>query len=350
MKNLLLAYLLFPISSQCYSQLETFLGAPHHMMTSDFLGADFTISNVTYSGSIYAIGSFDGLNSNVGVRNGIILTTGTVIGNADGPVGPNNETNAGIDNQYSASTILSQTSGGVQTYNAASLEFDFIPSNDTFRLKYVFGSEEYPEFAPPNNSSYNDIFGIFISGPGIVGMPNIAKLPNGAVVSINTVNTIANSSFYNPNGDGLTSPQIDSPYYIQYDGFTDVLEASYPVQIGFSYHITIAIADAGDGIFDSGIFLESCESCAFYANTNELSTEETILIWPNPAADQIKIKNGTENEVEVEILDLRGQLINKLKIQSGILELDSEFLPNGIYLFRVNSNISSHTERVVIKH
>ena len=96
---------------------------------------------------------------------------------------------AGVDNNIGGSALLSGLIGSTQTYNAAILEFDFIPYSDTVRFKYVFGSDEYPEFAPPNNSGFNDVFGFFISGPGIPGIQNIAQLPNGGgVVSINNVN------------------------------------------------------------------------------------------------------------------------------------------------------------------
>jgi hypothetical protein len=153
--------------------------------------------------------------------------------------------------------LLTQAIQGTQTYNAAILEFDFIPYADTVRFKYVFGSDEYPEFAPPNNTTYNDVFGFFISGPGITGFQNIAKLPNGAVVSINNVNTITNPFYFVNNGDGNTAPYNQSPQYIQYDGFTKVLEAISQVQCGQTYHLILAIADVGDGQWDSGIFLEA---------------------------------------------------------------------------------------------
>ncbi len=239
-------------------QLVTTPGpAPTSLVQNVLLGSGVTVSNIMYNGSPGAISEFTATGTNLGIANGIVLTTGTVSNNGSGPQGPNNQTNSGIDNSFGGSGLLSTIIGGTQTFNAAVLEFDFVPYSDTVRFKYVFGSEEYPEFAPPNNVSYNDVFGFFISGPGIVGNPNIAKLPNGAIVSINNVNPITNSSFYNANGDGNSSPQNGSPYYIQYDGFTDVLEAVSKVQCGQTYHLIIAVADVGDGIFDSGIFLEA---------------------------------------------------------------------------------------------
>jgi gliding motility-associated-like protein len=249
----------FFLCLQAIGQLTTVPGgSPVTIVQNTLLGAGVTVSNIMYNGSPSALGTFNASGTNLGITSGVVMTTGTVINNGAGPHGPNNQSNSGVDNSAGGSNLLSGLIGGIQTYNASILEFDFIPYSDTVRFKYVFGSEEYPEFAPPNNSSYNDVFGFFITGPGIPLPPqNIAKLPSGAIVSINNVNPVTNSSYYNANGDGSSAPQNGSPFYIQYDGFTDVLEAVSKVQCGQTYHLILAIADVGDGIFDSGIFLEA---------------------------------------------------------------------------------------------
>jgi gliding motility-associated-like protein len=230
---------------------------PQGLVQNVLLGNGVTVSNVTYNGSAVAIAQFTAANTTLGINSGIVMTTGTTLPNGDGPHGPNDASGAGVDNNMGGFNLLSQAINGTQTYNAAILEFDFIPYADTVRFKYVFGSDEYPEFAPPNNTTYNDVFGFFISGPGITGNQNIAKLPNGAVVSINNVNTQTNPFYFVNNGDGNTAPYNQSAQYIQYDGFTKVLEAVSKVQCGQTYHLIIAIADVGDGQWDSGIFLEA---------------------------------------------------------------------------------------------
>jgi gliding motility-associated-like protein len=230
---------------------------PQGLVQNILLGNGVTVSNVTYNGSPVAIGQFTAANTNLGISSGIVMTTGTTLPNGDGPQGPNDQPSSGVDNNMGGFPLLSQAIGGTQTYNAAILEFDFVPYADTVRFKYVFGSDEYPEFAPPNNTTYNDVFGFFISGPGISGFQNIAKLPNGAVVSINNVNAITNPFYFVNNGDGNSAPYNQSTQYIQYDGFTKVLEAVSQVQCGQTYHLIIAIADVGDGQWDSGIFLEA---------------------------------------------------------------------------------------------
>lgn len=207
------------------------------------LGSGVTVSNITFTGDSGAIGFFNGINSNVGLDSGIVLTTGNI---ASVP-GPNNAGSSGIDNGTSGDADLDQLSSA-STHNAAILEFDFVPTAEKLKFKYVFGSEEYMEFV---NSGYNDVFGFFISGPGITGKPNIALIPGTSTpVTIDNVNNFVNSTYYydNENPIGLT---------VQYDGFTVVMIAEIDVLACQTYHIKLAVADAGDGILDSGVFLEA---------------------------------------------------------------------------------------------
>gem|GEM_PF-144863 len=254
MRFLISLYLLFPLLSM--AQLVTSTSqSPSGLVQNVLLGPGVTVSNISYTGSPQAIGFFNGSATNVGLGEGIILTTGTVNNTGDGPHGPNNSSNSGFNNNTGGYGRLSALVGGTQTFNATVLEFDFIPYSDTVRFSYVFGSEEYPEYV---GSQYNDVFAFFISGPGIPGgSQNIARLPDQTPVTINNVNSGSNSGYYNFNGTGSEGPYNANPFYIQYDGFTDVLEAVSRVQCGQTYHLSIAIADVGDGIYDSGIFLKA---------------------------------------------------------------------------------------------
>ncbi len=228
--------------------------SPTGLVQNVLLGPGVTVSNISYNGAAVAIGSFDGSNCNVGLASGIIMTTGTVLAGPNGPHGPNNQENSGLDNGTPGFGLLSNIVGNTPTHNAAILEFDFVPYSDTVSFNYVFGSEEYPEYV---GTAFNDVFAFFISGPGIAGLQNIAKLPNGTDVTINNVNAGINAPFFVDNGNGSVGPENSSPFYIQYDGFTKVLTASSEVQCGQTYHLVIAIADVQDGIFDSGIFIEA---------------------------------------------------------------------------------------------
>ncbi len=284
-----------------FGQLVTSPGSsPASLVQNVLLGPGVTVSNISYNGSAGAISSFTANGSNLGITSGIVMTTGTIYNNGSGPQGPNNQANSGVDNQAGGSGLLANITGGASTFNAATLEFDFIPYSDTVRFRYVFGSEEYPEYAPPNNSDYNDVFGFFIAGPGITGLQNIARLPTGSIVSINNVNQVTNTSYYNNNGNGSSSPQNGSAFYIQYDGFTDVLEAVARVQCGQTYHLILAIADVGDPIYDSGIFLEanSLTSKVPVEITYDLSAQnyaDPDLMSEGCVSTTVTLERGTNN-------------------------------------------------------
>lgn len=266
----LLLFILSFIPFLFFGQLTTNTSmSPLALIQNVLLGKGVTISNVKYTGHPQAIGQFNASGTNLEITDGIVITTGTVLNNGNGPHGPNDKEGSGYDNGRGGSALLSGLVGG-QTYNAATLEFDFKAVGDEVSFRYVFGSEEYLEYV---GTDFNDVFGLFISGPGISGNQNIARLPNNTVVSINNVNNTSNSAYYVYNGDGTNSPYNSSNQYIQYDGFTKALVARSAVQCGKTYHLTIAIADVGDPILDSGIFLEaqSLQSNAPYSSDFSIS-------------------------------------------------------------------------------
>lgn len=224
------------------------------------LGGGVTVSNITFNGqpadqTNIQIGSFDGTASNVGLPLGLTLSSGD-IGVA---LGPNTDGAATLGTPGGPSDADLDLASNSNTFDRAVLEFDFVPAGDSLRFNYVFGSEEYLEWV---SAGFNDVFGFFLSGPGISGpysnnAANIALVPGTSQpVSIDNVNDVANPAFYVDNGDGFTAPFNTDPQYIQFDGFTVPLTARALVQCGQPYHIKIAIADAGDPILDSSVFLE----------------------------------------------------------------------------------------------
>lgn len=219
------------------------------------VSSGITIRNVIFRGDTSAIGIFNAENTNLGIDSGIIISTGNVY-NAIGPSSINANTVASGTGDGDLNSILPQ---GI-TKDAASLQFEFSPASNTVKFKIVFASEEYPEFV---QEPFNDIFGIFLSGPGITGKENIANLPGTSTpISIKSINTTVNSNLYIDNSTGVN---------IAYDGFTTVIEIVAenltPCQ---AYVIKFAIADVEDQAYDSGIFIEALSF------KSETSTDATI--------------------------------------------------------------------------
>jgi len=227
---------------------------PQQLVQNILIGTGVTVSNVSFTGSASAIGEFDATNTVLTINSGVLISTG----NAVDAVGPNNTGSSGTDLSQAGDALLTAISGNT-TFDAAILEFDFVPTSDTVKFNYCFGSEEYLEFV---NMGVNDAFGFFISGPNPAGgnytSQNIALIPGTAIpVTIDDLNNLSNSAYYIDNGDGFTAPYNASNTYIQYDGYTVPLTAIAPVVPCQTYHIRLAIADGGDGVYDSGVFLEA---------------------------------------------------------------------------------------------
>jgi RHS repeat-associated protein len=258
-----LIFAVFLLGSRSYGQQLTVVEAAdatqvQTMVNGVLLGKGVTVSNITYSGNFSSIGSFTSSGSTIGLNNGLLLSTGK----ATDASGPNDVPNFGGTAQGTAgdadlSTVINGT-----TFDASVLEFDFVPSGNKVRFRYVFASEEYPDYVC---STVNDVFAFFVSRPGIAGKTNIAMV-NGFPVSINTVNCGPGTApEVNPVNcaANLCSLYVDNSESavpvssVQYDGHTVVLIAEMDVIPCAVYHIKMAIADAGDNKFDSGVFLEA---------------------------------------------------------------------------------------------
>ena len=261
-----------------FSQIEVeptgVLFTPESLITNVFLGEGVEVTNISYDGDDLAVGYFtNGLND-VGIDRGIVMTSGfaTTAATANTGGGTGNNNNGGNN----CPDLQAIASGNL--FNVAKYEISFIPTADTLRFKYVFASEEYPEYACTN---FNDVFGFFLSGPNPSGGnyigENIALVPDlsdpsgltftDLPVAINYVNpgvpgsaggtvencsppngSLAYSAYYNDNSGSTT---------LTYDGYLDVFIAQAIVIPCQEYTIKLAVSDVGDGIFDTGVFLEA---------------------------------------------------------------------------------------------
>lgn len=212
-------------------------------------GPGIVISNPSYTGVASASGTFTGgLSAGIGIDSGVILTSG----DASDAVGPNSAINTQTNNGQAGDPDLDALIPGFATHDAVILEFDFTTTSGDLFFNYVFGSEEYNEWV---GTAYNDVFGFFVDPAGPPPQVNIALIPGTSTpVSINNVNLGSNPAFYINNDVGT--------YNIEYDGFTKVLSAQFLGLGPGTHHIKLAIADAGDFILDSAVFLESASFTA----------------------------------------------------------------------------------------
>ncbi len=226
------------------------------LVTNVLIGGDcFDVSKITSKGHQNSRGTFASGSASINIAQGIVLATGPV----DALPGPNFYQNAssGFGTNTADDPHLSTLTGGINQFDVSIIEFDFKPTANMVQFDFVFGSEEYCEYV---NTIYNDVFGFFISGPGIFGTKNLAVLPGtNTPVAINEVNHLKNTAYYRNNnsyGTCLNVP-VTNMTDIELDGYTTVLTAIANVIPCETYHIKLAIADVGDANYSSAVFLRA---------------------------------------------------------------------------------------------
>jgi predicted ribosomally synthesized peptide with SipW-like signal peptide len=234
-------------------------------LAESLVGQDsaLTITSATYTGAGAAAGTFSGGNSLFGIDDGIILSSGAAENIEESAGGPdNNDDGITLDNDEPGdSDLLSLAQANedpditTSTNDACVLEFDFeVPEGeDQVFFNFVFGSDEYNEYAPGGaNQLFNDVFGFFINPDSGSAQETNAATINGDPVSINTINQVTNTDLYNNNDPSDTN----TPFATEADGFSDVLEVQADVNPGETNTFKLAIADANDFILDTWVLIE----------------------------------------------------------------------------------------------
>lgn len=237
---------------------------PEQYVNDVLLGTGVEATNVVFTGSPVQIGEITGFDpAEFPIEAGLILSTEVANNPAnvdDGCVDEFIDDNLEVSGDNDLLTIANSVppligqSFSVSSVNdVCAIEFDFVATGDTIRFNYVFGSDEYLAWI---NSQYNDIFGFFLSGPGINGpytdnAINLAEVPGSdpqLAITISSVNNVTNSAYYvdNPGNDILCQ-----------NGYTVKLTAESEVECGETYHIRLAIADGSDTALESIVILES---------------------------------------------------------------------------------------------
>lgn len=219
-------------------------------LANNIVGSGASVTSATLNCPNGAIGTFSGgTSANIGLTAGVVLTTGTAVGiKTDADNGWFDANLISVDN-FGAGLSSLQTIAGDPTFDACYLDVVLNPICNQIKVKYVFASEEYLDYV---NAGVNDAFAFFVSGPNPTGgnytNKNIALVPGTATpVTINTINNMTNSTYYIDNSNNTS---------MGYDGMTKPLTASLNVVPCSTYTFRFAIADGGDGIYDSGVFLE----------------------------------------------------------------------------------------------
>ncbi|MBO9471916.1 choice-of-anchor L domain-containing protein [Shimia sp. R10_1] len=231
-----------------FSDLQTELGLSSLSdVAAKILDAqvDADISNVTYTGSgeaAFFIPSVD-VDGFVPLGEGFFLSSGGLPG--DSNTQPEFSVEHGEPGDSDLDAVATSAFGGAgATQDASVLEFNLNvmdPNTDGISFDLVFGSEEFPEYS---SSSFVDVAAVFVNGQ------NVALFNDDPTTPLSVIDkNLINENFIDNTGGAFP---------IEWDGFSQVLTVRAALDAGENT-IKIGVADTGDGVLDSGLFVTNIE-------------------------------------------------------------------------------------------
>lgn len=281
-------------------------------LAESIFGPGVTVQGASYTGDNRSAGLFSQGNSVPNTAtpgdSGVILSTGRIsnfFSNAGSNpnIRSNTSTNTqGVNNDAAFNALV-----GTRTFDAAWLDVDFTPTGDTLTMRFVFASEEYPEFS---NSIYNDAVGVWLNGT-----PATLTVGDGST-SVGNVNQIDNLNLYKDNtGDAFST---------EMDGFTVTMSLTLQVVPNVVNSIRIGIADLADSSYDSNLLI-----AADSLQTQLVATDDTIRLDPFTS----RVLDVLGNDVSAT-----GATLSIIEINGTPVQPNGEvLLPNGQRV-RLNSD------------
>lgn len=214
-------------------------------LLSSLLGSGITASNVVLlsnqngGATRTSTGTFTDSSvgdAGVGIASGIVFSTGGV---EQAPLA--RATTASTSFLAGSDTDLAAAIPGTY-FDATSLRFDFTATGDRLSVNYVFASDEI-------FGGVADAFTFLVKDltAGETTFRNIALLPGTTTpVSVGNIGPSTNSEFYRANSGTINTV---------YNGLSTVLTAETDLVVGHTYQFKLVIADRGDQVVDTAVFL-----------------------------------------------------------------------------------------------
>ncbi|HQX03187.1 MAG TPA: choice-of-anchor L domain-containing protein [Flavobacterium sp.] len=316
------------------------------------------VSNITVSGWAFTNGNsygyFNRGTSTFPFQDGVIIATGRALS----AIGPNSSLLSEGPTNWPGDIDLQQAINETNTINATVIEFDFLPFANKVSFDYIFSSEQYLSNPNSNQCSYSDGFAFLLKEVGSQDQyTNLAVVPGTAIpVKVPTVR-----------GAGTICPPANEAYFdafngiehpTNYNGQTKILKAESLVTPGVLYHIKLVIADQGNNLYDSAIFLGGGSFTVetelgddrLIANGNPLCENETLTLdatTPNAVGykwyrNNVLINNETNQTYTVNSFGVyKVEVVFNTTCSSFgeiVIEYSSNPIPNDVNLTQCDSD------------
>ena len=221
-----------------------FLNLPGLVVNS----ASLSTGALTAGSSLFQTATYTNLAGTYGLpASGIALSTGNVNDYATGPnTSGSKSTGFGPSNSGQPATVgqnalLQPITGQGAHFDVVQLDIGFFNNSVSTSATFfaTFGSEEWPEFV---GSSFNDGFGLLVNGVNVAG---VQPTGGGANLPVN-INHPDMRAIAGTELDGILAPNGNP-----------VLRFDVPINPAAANTFTIVLGDAGDGAYDTTVYLSS---------------------------------------------------------------------------------------------
>ena len=250
-------------------------------------GGCATVNNIMVSGGNFgtaeqSFGYFDSGTSSFPFANGIVLSTGK----ATSATGPNSSILSEGSTSWSGDSDLQNALGVSNTINATVLEFDFTPITNKISFDYIFSSEQYLSNPSASQCGYTDGFAFLLKPFGSSTYQNLALVP-GTSIPVTVNNVRGPGTVCSPTNEAYFDAINGINHPTNFNGQTVIMKAEADVISGTTYHIKLVIADQGNNLYDSAIFLGggSFESATDLGINHLASTNNSYCVGENKILD-----------------------------------------------------------------
>lgn len=290
-------------------------------MANSIFGSGVTVVGASYTGDSRSSAIYSNGQLAPGVvpsTTGVILSTGRAVDFTQSNGDPNRSTQTSTDTNGQNNNAQFNALAGANTFDASILDVDFIPTGNVMTIRFVFASEEYPEYS---SSQFNDSVGVWINGV------NVPLGVGSGATSVTNVNQNLNTNLFQNN----TGDQFNT----EMDGFTLTLSMTIPVNPGVVNSIRIGIADVSDASYDSNLLIAG-------------DSVQTTLVASDDAATMFVGQTKTLNVLGNDVNSTAGVLtithINGVAVVPG----QSVVLPSGdVVMLNANGTLTVTTDNDV---
>ncbi|PCJ82012.1 MAG: hypothetical protein COA49_03355 [Bacteroidetes bacterium] len=228
-------------------------------------------------------------------------------------------------------TLAKGTVVGSQTLSTVIINWDNSPlDSDTLFLEQTITS---------TGCSITEGIEVQIEGSVAPNKTSIIHKPNSNILVCNdSTQNIQYQWGYDIRTNGNTEIIIGADLrYVQLPHAIDTMLYKYWVQTFYTYSSTI-----------------SCETKSYFnplpiiASTNELSINNTFIVYPNPSMRDLNIAGVDLEKSIINIFDLKGSIVRYSINRAGNSIRFGDDIPNGIYFISIINNATVFTRKIML--